>query len=92
MAAPTNAAKRKFFLPTGSQWYGPRPAGAAKSQTSTIEGELVMQIVRIRLDLAKYVFEVHGVDSHGKIVVRKTLRRDAVSIFFLLRKYSTLPR
>ena len=37
-----------------------------------------MQIVRIGLDLAKYVFEVHGVDAHGKIVVRKTLRRDAV--------------
>ena len=32
-----------------------------------------MQIVRIGLDLAKYVFEVHGVDAHGKIVVRKTL-------------------
>lgn len=41
-----------------------------------------MQIVRIGLDLAKYVFEVHGVDTHGKAVVRKTLRRDAVSRFF----------
>ena len=30
-----------------------------------------MQIVRIGLDLAKYVFEVHGVDAHGKIVVRR---------------------
>ena len=38
-----------------------------------------MQIVRIGLDLAKYVFEVHGVDAHGKIVVRKTA---AVSTFF----------
>ena len=41
-----------------------------------------MQIVRIGLDLAKYVFAVHGVDSHGKPVVRKTLRRAAVSTFF----------
>jgi transposase len=41
-----------------------------------------MQIVRIGLDLAKYVFEVHGVNTHGKAVVRKTLRRDAVSRFF----------
>ncbi|MET4808365.1 IS110 family transposase [Limibacillus sp. MBR-115] len=41
-----------------------------------------MQIVRIGLDLAKYVFEVHGVDSRGKAVLRKTLRRDAVSRFF----------
>jgi transposase len=41
-----------------------------------------MQIVRIGLDLAKYIFEVHGVDQHGKIAVRKRLRRDAVSRFF----------
>lgn len=41
-----------------------------------------MQVVRIGLDLAKYVFEVHGVDSHGKVLVRKTLRRDAVAHFF----------
>lgn len=41
-----------------------------------------MQVVRIGLDLAKYVFEVHGVDSHGKVVVRKTLRRNAVAHFF----------
>lgn len=41
-----------------------------------------MQVVQIGLDLAKYVFQVHGVDAHGKIVLRKTLRRDAVSRFF----------
>jgi transposase len=29
-----------------------------------------MQIARIGLDLAKYVFEIHGVDAHGKTVVR----------------------
>jgi transposase len=41
-----------------------------------------MQIVRIGLDLAKYVFEVHGVDACGKTVIRKTLRRNAVPSFF----------
>ncbi|MGB7946347.1 MAG: IS110 family transposase, partial [Candidatus Binatia bacterium] len=46
-----------------------------------------MQVVRIGLDLAKYVFEVHGVDAHGKAVLRKTLRRDAVARFF-----ANLPR
>ncbi|MGH1484354.1 MAG: IS110 family transposase [Geminicoccales bacterium] len=46
-----------------------------------------MQIVRIGLDLAKYVFQVHGVDARGKVVLRKTLRRDAVSRFF-----ANLPR
>jgi transposase len=33
-------------------------------------------------DLAKSVFQVHGVDVHGKVVVTKRLRRDAVLAFF----------
>ena len=41
-----------------------------------------MQIVRIGLDLAKYVFEVHGVDAKETVVLRKTLRRDGVAQFF----------
>jgi transposase len=41
-----------------------------------------MQIVRIGLDLAKYVLEVHGVDAQDETVLRKTLRRDAVVPFF----------
>ena len=41
-----------------------------------------MQIVRIGLDLAKYVFEIHGVDARSKAVMRKTLRRDGVPSFF----------
>jgi transposase len=32
--------------------------------------------------LAKYVFEVHGVDKHENVVLRKRLRRDAVAHFF----------
>ena len=41
-----------------------------------------MQIVRIGLDLAKNVFEVHGVDPDEKPILRKTLRRDALAQFF----------
>ena len=41
-----------------------------------------MQVVRIGLDLAKYVFEVHGVDGQGNVVIRKTLRPGSVSTFF----------
>lgn len=41
-----------------------------------------MQIVRIGIDLAKYVFEVHGVDAEEKVVLRKTLRRESVASFF----------
>jgi transposase len=41
-----------------------------------------MQIARMGLDLMKYVFEIHGVDAHGKAVVRRTVRRDAVTTLF----------
>ncbi len=41
-----------------------------------------MEIKRIGLDLAKYTFEVHAVDHDEKVVLRKTLRRDAVAQFF----------
>lgn len=41
-----------------------------------------MEIKRIGLDLAKYIFEVHAVDHDEKVVLRKTLRRDAVAQFF----------
>src|ERR1700719_5113177 len=41
-------------------------------------GRVAMQIARIGLDLAKYVFEIHGVDAHGKAVLRKTLRRSGI--------------
>lgn len=41
-----------------------------------------MKVIRIGLDIAKDVFEVHGVDEHGKRVLRKTLKRDKVSEFF----------
>ena len=41
-----------------------------------------MQIIRVGLDLAKHVFEVHAVDAGDSVVLRKTLRRDAVAQFF----------
>lgn len=41
-----------------------------------------MQLARIGLDLAKNVFEVHGVDVDDRAVLRKTLRREAVPQFF----------
>lgn len=41
-----------------------------------------MQIVRVGLDLAKNIFEVHGVNADEIQVLRKTLRRDALAQFF----------
>lgn len=44
-----------------------------------------MQITTIGLDLAKNVFQVHGVDAQGRVVVRKKLRRVDVLRFFSAR-------
>ena len=41
-----------------------------------------MQITTIGLDIAKNVFQVHGIDAKEKVVVRKQLRRKKVMGFF----------
>ena len=42
-----------------------------------------MQITTIGLDLAKSVFQVHGIDAAGQVVVRKSLRRAQMLPFLL---------
>ena len=41
-----------------------------------------MQVTRIGLDIAKNVFQVHGVEAQGKGVVRKHLKRSKVVAYF----------
>ena len=41
-----------------------------------------MEITTIGVDLAKNVFQVHGVDQRGKVALRKQLRRDQMVEFF----------
>jgi transposase len=41
-----------------------------------------MQVTTIGIDLAKNVFQVHGIDEAGKVVVRRALRRKEVLVFF----------
>jgi transposase len=41
-----------------------------------------MQITTIGLDIAKQVFQVHGIDAAEKVVIRKQLRRGQVLKFF----------
>ena len=45
------------------------------------------EVSTVGIDLAKSVFQVHGADRSGAVVLRKKLRRDQVLSFF-----STLPR
>ena len=41
-----------------------------------------MHLTTIGLDIAKNVFQVHGIDAAEKVVVRKQLRRGQVMKFF----------
>ena len=41
-----------------------------------------MQVTTIGLDIAKNVFQVHGIDAKERVVVRKQLRRGQVIAFF----------
>ena len=41
-----------------------------------------MKISRIGMDIAKHVFQLHGVDVHGQTLLRKKLRRGEVLGFF----------
>ena len=42
-----------------------------------------MNITTVGLDLAKNVFQVHAIDVRGKVVLRKQLKRNEVSRFFV---------
>ena len=41
-----------------------------------------MKITTIGIDLAKEIFQIHGVDTHGKAVLRKPLRWSEMAKFF----------
>ncbi|MGF6782362.1 transposase [Paraburkholderia sp. GAS334] len=41
-----------------------------------------MKATTIGFDLAKNVFQVHGVSGHGKIVLKKQVKREQMTMFF----------
>ncbi len=41
-----------------------------------------MQVTTIGLDIAKHVFQVHGIDQDGQVLVRRQIRRGEVLAFF----------
>ncbi|UJB64936.1 IS110 family transposase [Acidovorax sp. YS12] len=41
-----------------------------------------MKVTTIGIDLAKNVFQVHGVDEHGRAVFNKPLKRNQIAAFF----------
>jgi hypothetical protein len=68
---------------------GPRlPHGRYGVAANTSHGgSRVTDISTIGLDLAKSMFQLHGVNTRGKLVVSKRLRRGSVLTFF-----ANLPR
>src|ERR1700752_4937475 len=84
IAAPNSLASpsKKTLAKAEPMVWTPPSWGGGISERQLRSRRSAMQIVRIGLDLAKYVFEVDGVNARGKAVMRKTLRRDAVSSFF----------
>ena len=54
----------------------------------------MQMITTIGLDIAKSVFQVHGVDAAGEVVIRRHLKRRSVLAFFqsCRRVWSTLRR
>ena len=41
-----------------------------------------MKLIRVGVDLAKNVFQIHGVDRGGKAVAKKQLRRNQMQTYF----------
>src|SRR6266704_4127346 len=71
-------------------WRAPLRHLSAKLLSGRISSEWepsMGEVTTIGLDLAKHVFQVHGVDAEGATVLRKQLRRAQVLAFF-----SRLPR
>ena len=42
-----------------------------------------MKVTTVGIDLAKQVFQIHGVDEHGKTTIKKQLRRAQMAEFFI---------
>src|SRR4029453_5428188 len=66
-------------------WMAPLRHLSAKLLSDRISSEWepsMGEVTKIGLDLAKHVFQVHGVDADGATVLRKQLRRVQVLGFF----------
>jgi transposase len=42
-----------------------------------------MKLTTVGIDLAKNVLQVHGIDEHGRVLVKKQLLRDQMATLFV---------
>ena len=83
IAFSTTSAETLSILELGKQWDGLLLTynSASRCQTGSYdqpvnsEKESVMEIIRVGVDLAKNVYQVHGVDRKDKPVWRRQLSR-----------------
>src|SRR4051794_19514806 len=61
-------------------WTALEPGAGILASNQTRESS--MQIATIGIDIAKHVFQVHGVSESGEVVLQKRLRRAEVLRFF----------
>src|SRR5256884_6958883 len=83
-------ARDEIRVPTATGVDGPLAASTCQTGVSKNHQEWepsMSEITTIGLDLAKHVFQVHGIDAQGTTVLRKRLRRGQVLAFF-----SRIPR
>ena len=67
-------------------WTDPPPVsakdvGAVKASHDS-EEPIMQAITTIGLDIAKSVFQVHGIDAEGNVLIRRQLKRRYVLAFF----------
>lgn len=74
----------------GMQWdERPHPYRHRRAKVMTLinhlnrEGAFTMKLTTVGTDLAKNVLQVHGIDEHGKVLVKMQLRRDQMATFFV---------
>lgn len=75
---------RDYFSPKGPElmsWTAPRPAIPQARRKAWRQGTTT-SVATYGLDIAKSVFQVHGVDAAGQVVIRQRLARRRVLAFF----------
>src|SRR5262245_29619819 len=69
-------------LPSATGFSISSPCSKAHQKSGSFAPPAHMQAITIGIDLAKNVFQVHGVDANDKVVFNKPLRRSQVLPFF----------
>ena len=71
-------------------WTAPPPALRCHGRRGVTDSEVwaMQAVTTIGLDIAKSIFQVHGVDAEGNVAVRRKLKRRYVVAFFQDRGFS----